>query len=223
MHPAAGRHVLHGAASVAAWRRGMAQPAFPSPVDLEALDAFLRSERAPADCMDLSELDGFLAGLAAGPAAVPWREALPVIWGGDTPGFAHADQSAAVLGAIVGRHDEIATALRTDPASYVPVFWEDLAGTVITEDWAVGFMRAVGLRPDVWRSVLAGEDSAMLLIPIGIIAGMAEPEMRLEDADLPDALVDTLLAGAGTMLPACVRGLHAFWRQADADGSAAGH
>ena len=203
----------------------MAFPPFPGPVALDALDAFLRSERAPADCMDLSELDGFLAGLAAGPMPIPWAEALPVIWGGDTPDFAHADQSAAVLGAIVGRHGEIATALRTDPASYVPVFWEDLAGTLITEDWAVGFMQAVGLRPDDWRSVLADEDNAMLLIPIGIIAGMAEPDMRLDDADVPDALVERLLAEAETVLPACVRGLHAFWQpqQASPRGSASGH
>ena len=199
----------------------MAPPTFPFPVDLEALDAFLRSDRAPADCMDLSELDGFLAGLAAGPVPIPWDAALPAIWGGDTPDFAHADQSAAVLGAIVGRHDEIAMALRRDPDSYRPVFWADLAGSVITEDWAVGFMRAVGLRPDDWRAVLAGEDSAMLLIPIGIIAGMAEPEMQLEDADLPDALVEHLLADAETMLPACVRGLHAFWRRGQADPAAA--
>lgn len=187
--------------------------AFPSPVDLDALDAFLQSDRAPDDCMDLSELDGFLAGLAAGPVPIPWQEALPVIWGGETPDFAHADQSAAVLGAIVGRHGEIAAALDSDPDSFAPVFWEELGGNLVTEDWAVGFMRAVGLRPDAWRPVLAGEDSAMLLIPIGIIAGMAEPEMRLEDAELPEALMDRLVGDAETVLPGCVRALHAFWME----------
>ena len=33
------------------------------PVDLDTLDGFLRSDRAPPDCMDLSEIDGFLAAL----------------------------------------------------------------------------------------------------------------------------------------------------------------
>ena len=32
--------------------------------DLDALAAFLASDRAPAGSMDLSELDGFMAGLA---------------------------------------------------------------------------------------------------------------------------------------------------------------
>ena len=38
-----------------------------SDFDLDALDAFLMSDRAPEDCMQLSDLDGFLAGIAIGP------------------------------------------------------------------------------------------------------------------------------------------------------------
>src|SRR3954470_6604545 len=38
---------------------------------LEALSAFLASDRAPPGCMTLPELDGFLASLAAGPGRVP--------------------------------------------------------------------------------------------------------------------------------------------------------
>src|SRR5207342_2734396 len=48
------------------------------PVDLEPLGDFLDSTRAPEACMDLSELDGFLAGLAVGPAPVPPDEWLPM-------------------------------------------------------------------------------------------------------------------------------------------------
>ena len=36
-------------------------------VDLDALEAYLSSDESPDDCMDLSELDGFLAGLIVGP------------------------------------------------------------------------------------------------------------------------------------------------------------
>lgn len=36
-------------------------------VDLEALETFLTSDRLPPDSMMLSELDGFLTGLAIGP------------------------------------------------------------------------------------------------------------------------------------------------------------
>jgi len=190
---------------------------FSQPVDLDTLDLFLRSDRAPEDCMDLSQLDGFLAALVVGPDRIDWDEALPVIWAGDAPDFANPDESAAVTGTILARHGEIDAALTTDPEAYAPVFWEDYAGTTITEDWAVGFMQAVGLRPDSWKAVLRDEETAMLLIPIGIIAGLAEPEIRL-DADLPEAVVDDLVAHADSVLPACVRGLHAFWRHRRHDG-----
>jgi hypothetical protein len=36
-------------------------------VDLEALDRFLMSDRSPPDGMMLSDLDGFLTGIAVGP------------------------------------------------------------------------------------------------------------------------------------------------------------
>jgi uncharacterized protein len=57
------------------------------PVDLDALDAFLLSDRAPEDSMGLSDLDGFLAGIVVGPELVMPSEWLPVVWGGAEPAF----------------------------------------------------------------------------------------------------------------------------------------
>ena len=52
------------------------------PVDLEALDQFLTSDASPEDCMQLSDLDGFLTGIAIGPELVVPSEWLPLVWGG---------------------------------------------------------------------------------------------------------------------------------------------
>ena len=46
-------------------------------LDLEALDAYLMSESSPEGCMMLSDMDGFLHGLACGPVSVPSAEWLP--------------------------------------------------------------------------------------------------------------------------------------------------
>lgn len=186
------------------------------PVDLDALNDYLLSDRSPPDCMDVSQLDGFLAGVVIGPEIIAPSEFLPVIWGGDEPAFADADEANMVLGSILGRYNEIIDGLDDSPANYNPVFWQDRAGNCISEDWAVGFMQAVGMRQDVWEAVLADEEYAMLLIAIGVIAAVAEPDVGMVDVTFPEGFVDELMAKADDLLPACVIGLRAYWREREA-------
>jgi len=190
----------------------------PGPVDLDALNDYLLSDRSPPECMDVSQLDGFLAGVVIGPEMVMPSEFLPVIWGGDQPDFADAAEAEAILGSILGRYNEIGETLAAEPPNFAPVFWEDSAGNSITEDWAVGFMQAVALRSDAWEPALFDDETAMLLIPIGIIAGLSEPEIGLNDARMSDEFLDELMERAADLLPGCVLGLRAFW-MARADAS----
>jgi uncharacterized protein len=183
------------------------------PVDLDALDAYLASDRSPPDAMDISRLDGFLAGVIIGPEPVNPSEFLPVVWGGEQPEFRDAAEAERVLGSILGRYNEIVESLDAVPPSYAPVFWEDPLGNAITEDWAVGFMQAVSLRSDAWEPALMDEQSAVMLIPIGIIAGLAEPEIGLHDASLPETFLDELMERAAELLPECVVGLRAYWAE----------
>ncbi len=57
----------------------------PGPVDLDALNDYLLSDRSPPECMDVSQLDGFLAGVLVGPEMIVPSEFLPVVWGGAPP------------------------------------------------------------------------------------------------------------------------------------------
>jgi uncharacterized protein len=183
----------------------------PGPVDLDALNDYLMSDRSPPECMDLSELDGFLAGLIAGPEAITPSEWLPVVWDGEEPAFDSEAEAGTILGTILQRYNDIADSLDNDPATFSPVFWEAEDGTPVVDDWAHGFMHAVSMRTEAWEPVLRDEESAILLIPIGIIAGLAVPELEAE-MRLPDEAMEELLEDADMMLVACVVGLHAFWR-----------
>jgi uncharacterized protein len=190
----------------------MTQPfPLPDPADLDALNDYLMSDRSPPECMDLSELDGFLAGLVAGPEPIAPSEWLPVIWDGEEPAFASKDEAESVLGTILTRYNAIAESLDNDPATFSPVFWEADDGTPVVEDWAHGFMHAVSLRTESWEPVLQDEDNAVLLIPIGIIAGLAVPEIEA-DMRMPEEAMEELMEDADMMLAACVVGLRAFWR-----------
>lgn len=183
----------------------------PGPVDLDALDEYLTSDRSPPDSMDVSQLDGFLAGVVIGPAPVPPSEFLPLVWGGEEPSFETAEEAESILGSILGRYNEIVESLEGDPPSYAPVFWQDGLGNTITEDWAAGFMQAVSLRPEAWEPALTDEDTAVLLIPIGIIAGMGHPDLGLQDATMPEGFIEELNERAEELLPECVVGLWQFW------------
>jgi uncharacterized protein len=178
---------------------------------MDALNDYLTSDRSPADCMDLSELDGFLAGLVAGPEPILPSEWLPVIWDGEEPVFDSDAEAGSVLGTILSRYNDIAESLDSDPATFAPVFWESDDGTPVVDDWAHGFMHAVSMRTEAWEPVLRDEESAILLIPIDIIAGLAVPELEAE-MQLPDDAMEELLEEADMMLAACVVGLRAFWR-----------
>src|SRR5688500_19645278 len=116
------------------WRKAcpMSKTLSPAgPVDLEVLDQFLMSEASPENCMQLSDLDGFLTGIAIGPELVKPSEWLPAIWGDDEPVFENEEQVQTVIGAIMGRYNEILRVLNIDPETFAPIFWEGPAGQVI--------------------------------------------------------------------------------------------
>jgi uncharacterized protein len=189
----------------------MSETPFPAgPVDLEALDQFLMSDSSPEDCMQLSDLDGFLTGIAIGPELVMPSEWLPAIWGGDEPVFESIEQAQTVIGTIMGRYNEILRALSTDPEAYAPLLWEDPSGEVIAADWAEGFVDAIRLRPEAWRPLLEDREALVMLMPILAMCGDAEGGSPLEldleeDADL--------LAEAPELIPACVAGIDGFWKE----------
>jgi hypothetical protein len=67
-----------------------------SDADLDLLDAYLLSDQSPPEYMLLSDLDGFLTGIAIGPELVMPSEWLPHVWGGEEPMFDDPAQATAI-------------------------------------------------------------------------------------------------------------------------------
>ena len=179
-------------------------------VDLDALDLFLASDASPEGCMQVSDLDGFLTGIAIGPELVPPSEWLPEVWGGGEPVFADEEQARSVIGAIMGRYNEVLRELDTDPEAYAPIYWEGPDGEEIAADWAEGFVDAIRLRPEAWRPLLEDREALVLLMPILALCGDEEGGLPL-GLD-PEAEAE-LLAEAPGLVPACVVGIHGFWEE----------
>nr|WP_133149273.1 UPF0149 family protein [Caulobacter zeae] len=130
------------------------EPADLSP-ELEILDAFLSSEEVPETALLLSELDGFLTGLAVGPELVMPAEWLPHVWGGAEPNFRDGLEAQKIVGAIMRRYDDIRRRLET--RTLEPILLETEAGEVLASDWADGFLLAVSLRYAAWDKLMSSE------------------------------------------------------------------
>jgi uncharacterized protein len=177
-------------------------------VDLEALDRFLMSERSPPQSMMLSDLDGFLTGIAVGPELVLPSQWLPLVFGGDAPEFADEAEAKAILGAIMGRYNEILCQVADDDLQ--PLFWADRNGTLIAADWAEGFLQAIMLRADAWEALFKSKRDGALLVPILALCGDENGESLL---GIPPDEEDRVMEEAAEFIPACVAAIDAYWRE----------
>jgi uncharacterized protein len=192
-------------------------------VSLDDLAHFLNSDSAPQGCMDLSELDGFLAALVAGPEVVPRDEWLAEVWDNEEPDYADLAEQDAIEQALFDRYAAIEAGLDSTPLGYAAILWQDEAGTTVAEDWAAGFMQGVTLRAQAWQPALADEDASMLLIPIASLAGMTLPEDERGGQAMTDEALEGLMQDVEQVLPVCVLGLRRFWRDRAAESRMVRH
>jgi uncharacterized protein len=142
------------------------------------------SDQAPDDCMQLSDLDGFLTAVAIGPEMIMPSEWLPVIWGDGEPDFENVEQAQSIIERIMVRYNDILHRLQDQAVGIEPLFWETSAGDVVAGDWAEGFMDGVALRKDSWRPLFQSEEGAALLAPI--LAFVHDPD----DDAVPEGTAD---------------------------------
>jgi uncharacterized protein len=167
------------------------------------LQEFLRSARAPATTMSLSELDGFLTGVAVGPDLVMPSEWLPAIWGAEGPVSDNGEEMRAVLAVIMNRYNEILASLRQDPPEFAPILATSPTGEPLA--WAEGFFHAVRMRRQAWLPLL----KRTLLTPLLIVLPEADPD-RVDGCVPPPEMV----AEAIGFIPRVVAAIDDFWRSA---------
>src|SRR5688572_23734791 len=92
--------------------------------DLDVLDTFLMSDRAPENSMSLSDLDGFLTAVVIGPEVIMPSEWLPVVWGDEEPAFDSPEEADKIHRVIMARYNEIVSAFHKGSGEWMPVFWE---------------------------------------------------------------------------------------------------
>ena len=171
--------------------------------DLDSLDAYLSSDESPEDCMMLSDLDGFLHGVASSPELIPASEWMAVGLGGqpeDVPGW--------VTQSILLIYANIVERLAQDPPVVEPIFWQAKEGHVIAMDWCEGFMKAVSLRPKQWLRLTESGTDGYIFTPILV---------HLFDDDgksvmgIPQEEIDATLDKAAEAIPSVIVAIHKYW------------
>jgi uncharacterized protein len=77
-------------------------------------------------------------------------------------------------------------------------------GEVIASDWAGGFLDAVALRATAWEPLIESDDAGILMTPLLLLNGDMEIDEAADESEL--------MAQASDMIPTCIAGIHAFWR-----------
>jgi uncharacterized protein len=182
-------------------------------VDLDALDAWLLSEDSLENSMLLSDLDGFLTGIAVGPDLILPAEWMARIWGGEDPVFTSVDQARLIIGSIAGRYSEIVEHLDAGPDSFDPLFEKGPEGQLIVTDWAAGFIDAAMLRPREWDALIADEEMKAVFWPVLLLGAEDTEHPAFGAPPVPEDAMDALYENAEAILTECIFRIRAFWRE----------
>jgi uncharacterized protein len=174
-------------------------------INLEALDEYLMSDDSPEGSMMLSDLDGFLHGIACSPVLIPAEE-----WMSKALGAHPATLPNWVNETVAHLYMTIGEGLMASPAEVEPIFWQANEGHVIAMDWCEGFMDAVALRPKHWLRLTESGVEGRLMAPI--MAHMLDDEGN-SMLGIPQDKLDIALAEAADAIPHAVSGIFRFWKE----------
>jgi len=131
--------------------------------ELKHFEAYLGSGRAPRWTMAISDLHGFLTGIAMG-GAVAEDEWLPLIWSGEEPEFRCKEEEQSVLGELRALHAAITADLASPEEEIVPVLLADEHGHYDASEWAEGFLQAIETNPDPWRKAFDAAKKSLSVV-----------------------------------------------------------
>jgi uncharacterized protein len=174
-------------------------------VSLDELDDYLSSDEMPVDCMCISDLDGFIHGIACSPVTIQPEEWVPVALGGHIEGIPDW-----VIEAIITLYSGSISYLSKDPPQVEPIFWQAKEGHVIAMDWCEGFMQAVALRNKEWLRLTESGNGVRLLTPIlvHILDDNGNSVMGIPQEEL-----DKTLKAAAQEIPKSAAGIYQFWKE----------
>lgn len=123
-------------------------------MNLEELDAWLRTLKPSARIDGASMLDGYLTAIVIGPCSIPPDEWFVDLLGERGRIATAAGKTLAAMTAIVACYNVVSDGLTTAPKRHAPIFEKTDGGMALPQPWCTGFLTAMRLRYDQWRPLL---------------------------------------------------------------------
>lgn len=177
--------------------------------EYDELETFLLALESDEAVFNMSEFDGFITAIASSPEPVPPSEWMPVIWGGaeHAPRWESAEDYQRIADLMLRHLNTTALTLMDDPDGFQPWFMEnEVEGHTypVVDDWCIGYMKAVMLRPQAWR--LDDPDAVERMAPIPLFS----------DADCWDfleRLADRHIEYLQQEIRPVAQALHDYWQR----------
>jgi len=169
---------------------------------LDRLSVLLHALPAENLPMTLSELDGYVTGILACTDVIAPSEWLPHVWG-ETGEANFPDQTSAeeTISAVMAHYNSVANSI-TQSLWVDPIYEVDPnSDETLWEPWIDGFTRSMGLRPDVWASLLDQADDETQSTMIFL---MALQDISTGHSKFSDSEIDQIDLEAPDLIPNCV-------------------
>lgn len=175
--------------------------------EYEELESFLLSLEIEEAVLNMSELDGFITAIVSGPELILPSEWLPVVLGGEdsAPAIENPEDFSRLASLMMRHFNTTAATLMEEPQAFEPCFMESLVegkSFLVVDDWCIGYMKGVMLRPEPWRN--NDVDMVEILSPI--------PLFTTSDGwELLDMLADRHVEYLQNQVAPAARAAHAYW------------
>lgn len=152
--------------------------------------------------MLLSELEGYLCGVAVSPEEFAPEDFLPMIWEAVNQEGPDPDRSA-LTEAVLKRYAEIKAELAEE--RYEPLYELDEEEGVLWEIWIAGFEAAISLDLPSWESLLQSrKESRAQEAAFGIMSLLTASDPSLSEEDASDPEMIRLQQDAPNLIPEIV-------------------
>lgn len=166
-----------------------------NPSDQRKLQKLFSELPSNEETFNLQALEGYLHVIAITPDVIVPSEWLPVIFGGEMPGYDNVQQAESMMNAIMTGYNHY-NALRMEDRLRFPFDMDQLTPEMFDDiiDWSYGFHQGLRLRMDIWLSrIIAkdlGEEEDPVANSVGVISALVH-----DDAD--NEIVDKIKNGMG--------------------------